>query len=58
MQEEPVSVGLLTRSDLNQHLARAFSIRFWPEYKSRNSFADEVGRMPELRNQIMHPFGP
>lgn len=52
----PVSAATL--AELLTIVATTTELRSLLGYKSRNSFEDEVGRIPDLRNQIMHPVRP
>jgi hypothetical protein len=51
-------VGAATLSDLLNIAAKSDILRKILGYDTRGSFEKAVGRIPELRNQIMHPVRP
>lgn len=51
-------VAATTLAELLTVVASTNELRTMLGYKSRNSFEGDVGRIPDLRNQIMHPVRP
>jgi hypothetical protein len=51
-------VSATTLAELLTIVAGTNELRSSLGYKSRNSFEDAIGRLPDLRNQIMHPVRP
>jgi hypothetical protein len=51
-------VGAATLTEMFTVIAKTDRLRSFLGYTSRKSFDEAVGRIPDLRNQIMHPVRP